>query len=158
MENNFITLSFDDRKKSIKAEGKRTIATLRSYIRQEHFDRYLNQFGFTTPPEPVLNILKKYGYKYDYKLGGWATSTKGIIILQDGDVNDEVKARNIATSKAKMNSYKKMLKVLEEMSDVFYDTFELCHISFKKMTNLYAGELGDFMKCRKTGYCDPNHK
>jgi len=69
-----IKLTFDDSHRCLVRKGNRTIVKMTSYFKQENFDQIFSQLGFTTLPEPVLSTLKKYGYTYDYKLGGWKTT------------------------------------------------------------------------------------
>lgn len=151
-----IKLTFDSEHRCHSRKGTRTIVKLKSYFREENFDQIFAQLGFTTLPEPVRETLKKYGYKYDYKLGGWATTTTGIVNLNPNDEDNQYKANNIATSKAKSKAYDKAKRCIKEISSVFYKTFMNLMDSLDNITYISDNEINALDRCIETGYCNPN--
>lgn len=155
--NELIKLSFDDNVKNVNHAYDRTIVKLRSYIKQNNLDRLLARFGFKTIPSNVIDILNKYGYKIDYSLGGYVTTTTAVIIRKPEDEYDEVKATNIAITKAKKKAYNNAINCLWAIAKSFEDAFVLVHESIHELSDIYKLEYDAHKNCIETGYCDPNY-
>ena len=157
LSNGLIKLSFDDNVKYVHHVNDRTIVKLRSYIKQNNFDRFLARFGFRTMPSNVLDILNKFGYKMDYSLGGYVTTTTSVIIRKPEDEYDEVKSTNIAMTKAKKKAYNNAINCLCTIAKSFQDVFCLLCDSIYELGIIYKLECDAHENCIETGYCDPNY-
>lgn len=155
---NIITLSFDD--KSIKPHrfDKRTIVKMRSYFRSDKIQKFINYFGFEEIPDAMKNILKSYGYHYDYKLNGWVTNTIGIATLDPRDGDEQIKANHIAVTKSKVKAYDRAQRCLYRIANLFFNVAELFERSNNELVHYLDDECAALDRVIETGYCNPNMK
>lgn len=154
MNKKTINLSFDDKNVVTKLFGARTIVELKSYVSSKKLDKFLNELGYRTLPEPVLNVFNKYGYKYDHKLGGWATITTGVAVLNKEDTPDSTKGVRIAMSKAKVKAYSRANRCFLNIRNIFASTSEM--FSPFKMLYYMNEESQALERVIETGSSNPN--
>lgn len=153
-----INLSFDDSHLTIsRVDGVRTVATMRSYFSVNKLQKFFEEFGFEVLPDVVRNILKKYGYKYDYNLNGWCVFTKGVTTLVETDTDNQIKANRIALTKAKSNAYRRATKVMSEIYDTFVGVGHLLYNSKENLSYIRDAEYVGLDNVKETGFCDPKY-
>lgn len=153
-----INLSFDDSRLNVyRVDGIRTGVRMCSYFANKKLQKFFEEFGFETLPDMVRNILKKHGYKYDYKLNGWCTTTKAITTLMDTDEDSQIKANNIAITKAKARAYKKAVMVMDEIYDKLTNLNNIIFDSKERLSYIRNIEYVGLENAMETGYSDPEY-
>jgi len=127
-----------------------------SYFRADKMCKFMNLLGYTNMPDVVTNTLKKYGYVYDYKLAGYATKTTGIVILDSRDADEQNKANNMATTKAKVKAYDRASRCLMTIRNILVDTMALFDDAHIALQDLYIDECEALDRVIATGYCNPD--
>lgn len=151
-----INLSFDDNSVKFSRLNERTIASMVSYFRADKLCKFMNYLGYTNIPDIVTNTLKEYGYVYNYKLAGYTTKTTGIVILDPRDEDEQVKANNMAITKAKVKAYDRAARCLCKIRDILADTMTLFEDAAFAIGKLYADECDALDRVIETGYCNPD--
>lgn len=151
-----VNLSFVDGGVKVSRVGERTIVSMLSYFRADKLCKFMNYLGYTNMPDVMTNTLKKYGYTYNYKLGGYVTKTTGIVILDPRDNDNEIAAVNMATTKAKVKAYDRAARCLMTIRNVIADTMILFDDAYIALNELYLDENEALNRVIKTGYCNPD--
>lgn len=114
MYENKIKMSFIDKTIRVQRNGNETMASIKSGFMFKKFDRFFEEIGFNCVPQVVVDILKKNGYRKDYKLNMWVTTTNGVSKCAPGDEYDDTIGARIALMRAKRNAYRAAEGVLYE--------------------------------------------
>ncbi len=176
---NTIKLTYDEKniRKSVKVQKKsnpetgnldvrtKTIVSVPCIFKEVRINKELADFGFVTFPEGIRNILNRYGFRYDYKMGGWVKKFTGVAVhfasikengeaIQDDQYGEEY-GFNVAMTRAKLKSQLVARKIMEQIAGVFQLAAETFSASAEHFNEVYLAELDAHERVVTTGYCDP---
>lgn len=107
----------------------KSIVVLPCIFKECRLNKTFYDFGFKSLPEGVENILTRYGFHYDFKLGGWVRRFVGtathISHIDDignkmmEDKYDEEYGYNIALIRAKAKSQMVCAEIMYEIQGLF---------------------------------------
>lgn len=143
----------------------RTIVSIPCIFDESRINKELADFGFISFPEGIRNILNRYGFKYDYNIGGWVKMFTGIAVhfasikenggtIQEDQYNEKY-GFNVALTRAKLKSQYVACKIMEEIAGVFQIVSETFRASAEHFNEIYYAELDAHERVCETGYCDP---
>lgn len=155
MYENKIKLSFIDNSVHIQSNGNgTTMATIKSGFMFKKFDRFFEEMGLTGVPQVVVDILKKNGYRRDYKLNMWVTTTNGVSKCSPEDEHDAVIGDRIALMRAKRNAYRSAEDVLFEVLGVLNKLTSLFENTYFEQVEFLADEDDAIGRVIETGKSD----
>ena len=123
----------------------------------------LAEFGFTTFPEGMKNVLENYGFRYDPATGDWttkihATATHIAVLNEDGTITQddeysEMYGLTVAITKAKKKAQEKAYKIMAEFTGIFYSLAEMFNETASHFEDNLDAETQALMRAIETGYC-----
>lgn len=134
---NNIKLTFVDNTVRVNNYGKMTKALITSGFKFNTFDTLFN-YMLGGIPSTIVELLESYGYRRDYDLGMWITTTSGTSKCNGEDEFDEVKGRRVALSRAKKNAYNRAKKLMWDMCvvlDTVSEKFFLTRMDMEQYFN-----------------------
>ena len=163
---NRIKLTYDEKKKSVKVVKQeidgvtytKTIVSVPCIFKETKLNRELGELGFKEVPEFIRNILEKYSFKYDYKLGGWTRRFKGETTHRSdsGDPYSEEYGYNVAMTKAKYKSQSTAWKIMTEIHGIFCAISTVFEMSADHFIQVVLAEGEALERVMETGYCAKN--
>jgi hypothetical protein len=163
---NRIKLTYDEKKKSVKVVKQeidgitctKTIVSIPCIFKETRLNKELAELGFKEFPEFIRDILEKYGFKYDYKLGGWTRRFKGETLHRSdgGDPYSEEYGYNVAMTKAKYKSQSTAWKIMTEIHGIFCAISTVFEISADHFNQVTIAESEALERVMETGYCAKN--
>ena len=175
-----IKLTYDEKrliKKTVKYQrvnketGKteivtKTVVYLPCMFKGWRLTQELAEFGFTTFPEGMRNILENYGFRYDPATGDWttkinATATHVAVLNEDGTITqddeyNETYGLTVAIAKAKKKAQEKSYKIMAEFAGIFYSLAEVFNETASHFENNLEEETKALKRAIETGYCGKN--
>lgn len=178
---NIIKLTYDEKniRKNVKVQKKsnletgnlevrtKTIVSIPCIFKEVRINKELADFGFVTFPEGIRNILNRYGFRYDYKMGGWVKEFTGVAVhfasikengetIQSDQYSEEY-GFNVAISRAKLKSQLVARNIMEQIAGVFQLASETFSASADHFNEIYHMELDGHKRVVETGYYNPIH-
>jgi hypothetical protein len=140
---------------------RKTIVTIPCRFKHYRLNGHLSEFGFTTFPEGMRNIMEWYGFRHDQKTGDWVRRVTGVAThvsttRPDGtticeDVYDETCGYNIAMMKAKCKAQDKGYKIMCEMAGLFETMAGIFADSAESFDKAYGDESEALERAINTG-------
>lgn len=141
----------------------KTIVSLPCMFKGWRLTQELAEFGFTTFPEGMRNILENYGFRYDPVTGDWvtrinATSTHIAIDNEDGttsqeDEYNEKYGLTVAITKAKKKAQDKSYKIMCEFAGIFSMLAEMFNLTTEHFAENLEAETQALKRAINTGFC-----
>jgi hypothetical protein len=141
----------------------KTVICLPCMFKGWRLTQELAEFGFTTFPEGMRNILENYGFRYDPVTGDWvhrinATATHIAVLNEDGTItqDDEYSEEcglNIAIAKAKKRAQEKSYKIMCEFYGIFAVLAEMFGVTVEHFDGNLQAETEALERAIETGYC-----
>lgn len=176
-----IKLTYDEKniRTTIKKYEQKNPQTKETYIKTKtivnvpcifkgfRLNQHLAEFGFTTFPEGMANIMKNHGFKYDYRTGNWVRNINGVathVVTIDGDgvshqedEYSELYGFTVAMSRAKVKAQEAALAIMGEFKGLFDTLAGMFTEAYVRFSLNLRDECKALESAEKTGFCSENH-